>query len=188
VKGFDISKESIELACAEFPDIDFQIMDMHYLEYDDKYFDFIYSSLTLHYSEQLDQVLAEFRRVLKPGCRAQFSVVHPIKWGAEVRRDTKDENKKSFIMGYDTSQTPIHIYGDYLNTTQVTQKPQGYPYITYWNRPISEYLHIIRKTGFNLIDFVEPAPVSEAKDTDPEYWHIYSKIPQFMIFIVEKAI
>lgn len=187
VDGFDISNESVKLAREEFPEANLQVLDMEDLSaYRDEQFDFIYSSLTLHYTEHLNQVLKQLRRVLKEGGHIQFSVVHPIKWAGEVKRDPQDENKKGFLMGYDTYQTPAHIYGDYLNITKVTQKPQNYPEITYWNRPISSYLRIIRDEGFNLVDFVEPKAIPETEKVDPDYWSIHSKIPQFMIFIVQK--
>lgn len=187
VDGFDTSAESVRLAHKAFPEANLRVLDMHDLSvYSDSQFDFIYSSLTLHYSERPQQVLSQLYRVLKPGGRMQLSVVHPIKWAAEVKRDSKDENKKAFLMGYDTYQVPAHVYGDYLNITNVTQRPQNYPEITYWNRPISDYLRLIRQADLELIDFVEPATTPETKELDPEYWAIHSKIPQFMIFVVQK--
>lgn len=187
VDGFDISAESVRLASEAFPKTNLQVLDMHDLSvYADSQFDFVYSSLALHYSEQPGQVLTQLYRVIKPGGRIQFSVVHPIKWAAEAKRDNQDEDKKAFLMGYDTYQAPAHVYGDYLNVTKVTQRPQNYPEITYWNRPISDYLRLIRETGLELIDFVEPTTIPETKDLDPEYWAIHSKIPQFMIFVVQK--
>lgn len=188
VDGFDISKESVKLAQEAFPEAHLQVLDMEDLSaYRDEQFDFIYSSLALHYTEHLSQVLGQLRRILKNNGRVQFSVAHPLKWAAEVKRDSEDENKKAFLMGYDTYQTPAHVYGDYLNVTKVTQKPQNYPEITYWNRPISSYLRIIQEEEFRLVDFIEPAPTPETKRIDPEYWAIHSKIPQFMIFVIQKA-
>jgi len=187
VGGFDISEESVKLALQAFPEAKLQVMDMHDLSaYSDEQFDFIYSSLTLHYSEKIDQILTQLHRVLKPGGHIQFSVLHPIKWAAEVKRSPDDENKKAFLLGYDKYQKPAHIYGDYLNVTKVIQKPQNYPEITYWNRPISDYLHILRKTGFELVDFVEPKAIPETERIHPEYAAIHSRIPQFMIFVIQK--
>lgn len=186
VWGFDFSAESIKLAKEAFPGAKLAVMDMHKLEYQDAAFDFIYSGLTLHYAEHLEKVLAEMKRVLRPGGVMQFSVPHPIKWAAEFKRDPDDEKKKAFLLGYDTYESPAHIYGDYLNVTKVTQKPHNYPTITYWNRPISLYLRVIRESGFTLLDFVEPSVVPEVKEIDSEYYAIHSKIPQFMVFIVRR--
>lgn len=185
--GFDISERSVQLAREAFPAAILQVLDMHELEsYSTDQFDFIYSSLTVHYSEYPGAVLSQLHRILKPGGMMQFSVVHPIKWAAEVKRDTNDENKKAFLMGYDTYQVPAHVYGDYLNVTKVTQKPQNYPEITYWNRPISDYIRVIREANFKLVDFVEPKTSAETDQLDPEYAAIHTRIPQFMIFVIQK--
>jgi SAM-dependent methyltransferase len=187
VFGFDVSEKSVALAHEAFPEAHLEVLDMHDLSsYDSESFDFIYSSLTLHYSEFPEKVLVQLYRVLKPGAVMQLSVGHPIKWAAEDKRDTNDENKKAFLMGYDTYQNPTHVYGDYLNVTKVTQKPQNYPEITYWNRPISDYLRLFREANLSLVNFVEPKPIPETETIDKEYWDIHSKIPQFMIFILRK--
>lgn len=109
-----------------------------------------------------------------------------IKWASEFKRDLKDESKKTFLMGYDTFESPARVYGDYLNVTKVTQKPQNYPVITYWSRPISSYLRVIRELGLELLDFVEPAAIPETKEVDVDCYAIHTKIPQFMIFVVRK--
>lgn len=187
VHGFDLSGESVKLAQKAFPTAHLQVLDMHDLSsYVDEQFDFIYSSLTLHYSGNPEKVLSQLYRVVKPGGHIQMSVAHPIKWAAEVKRDEADESKKAFLMGYDAYQKPAHVYGDYLNIRKVTQKPQNYPEITYWNRPISDYLRLFRECGFELLDFVEPQPIPKTKELDKEYWDIHSKIPQFMIFVARK--
>jgi len=186
VWGLDISGESIKLAARAFPKANLAVMDMHSLVYGNNTFDFVYSGLALHYVEHLDVVLAEIQRVLKPGGLIQFSVGHPIKWAAEPKRDADDEAKKSFVMGYDTFTKLPQVYGDYLNVTRVTQKPEHYPVVTYWNRPISAYIHSIQDAGFELLDFIEPKPDAKVRTLDPEYYAIHSKIPQVMIFVAEK--
>jgi ubiquinone/menaquinone biosynthesis C-methylase UbiE len=186
VTGIDVSVKSIEIARSRFAKATFNVMDMHKLSFSDNTFDLVYSSLTLHYSENLESVLREIFRVLKPTGTLIFSTLHPIKWGSEVKRDVTNEKKKSFMLGYDSFTNPSRIYGDYLNTNLITQKPEGYPAIQYWNRPISDYLRIIKSASFKMSEFIEPKPIATLKDIDEDYWHIQSRIPQFMIFVLEK--
>ncbi len=186
VIGIDKSKESIKIAKNLHPSVNFMIMDMNNLNFPADTFNLVYSSLTLHYAKQLADILLEIKRILVPGGKLIFSTLHPIKWGSEIHRDLKDERKKSFMLGYDSFVKPSVVYGDYLNPKLITQKPEGYPVIEYWNRSISEYLKIIREAGLELIDFIEPIPIDELKQADPDYWNIHSKIPQFMIFILQK--
>jgi SAM-dependent methyltransferase len=186
VKGIDTSSRSIDIARHKYSDPSFTVMDMNKMTFKDDTFDIVYSSLTLHYSEHLDKTLGQIFRVLRPGGTLLFSVLHPIKWSAEIRRDMDDERKKTFLLGYDSFATPSNIYGDYLSIRPIVQKPEGYPKIKYWNRPISDYLHTIRDAGFTLIDFIEPLPIEELKFIDIDYWNTQSKIPQFMVFVLQK--
>lgn len=186
VTGIDLSRKSISIAQEKYTDITFEVMDMNKLAYESATFDVVYSSLTLHYSEKLDNTLKEIYRVLKPGGLLLFSVLHPIKWSAEIKRDINDERRKAFILGYDSFTHPSSVYGDYLHVRSIVQKPEGYPVIKYWNRPISNYFEVIKDTGFNLVRFIEPSPVEELKKVDMDYWNTQSKIPQFMIFCLQK--
>ncbi len=186
VTGVDLSRKSISIAQEKYKDITFEVMDMNSLRFEDSTFDLVYSSLTLHYSEKLEDTLNEIYRVLKPGGLLLFSVLHPIKWSAEIRRDMNDERKKAFILGYDSFTHPSSVYGDYLNVRPIIQKPEGYPVIKYWNRPISNYLELIKGSGFKLVSFIEPSPTEELKKIDMDYWNTQSKIPQFMLFYLQK--
>jgi malonyl-CoA O-methyltransferase len=53
-------------------------MDAHHLPFADGSFDLLYSSLVLQWSVNLDQVLAECRRVLRPGGLMVFSSLGPL--------------------------------------------------------------------------------------------------------------
>lgn len=186
VTGIDLSSKSINIARKKHPGLVFEIMDMNQLGFEDVSFDIVYSSLTFHYSNDLKKTLTEINRVLKPGGSLLFSVLHPIKWSAEIRRDMNDERKKAFILGYDSFTHPSSVFGDYLSIRPITQKPEGYPIIKYWNRPISNYLEVIKESGFSLVNFIEPSPIEELKKVDIDYWNTQSKIPQFMIFRLQK--
>src|SRR5215216_2866288 len=71
--GIDFSTESIRLANESYPKHTFVTGDMHHLPFEDTTFDFIYSSLTVHYSSNPIEVYKEVIRVLKPGGIFQFS-------------------------------------------------------------------------------------------------------------------
>ncbi|TAH33544.1 class I SAM-dependent methyltransferase [Candidatus Saccharibacteria bacterium] len=50
--GVDLSEGSVRLARETYPAHSFQTMDMHSLDFPDESFDFVYSSLTIHYSPE----------------------------------------------------------------------------------------------------------------------------------------
>ena len=67
--GVDNSERSVEYASAIFPENDVEIyrMNLEELAYEDGHFDTVCASNSLHHFENLDKVLAEMLRVLKPG-------------------------------------------------------------------------------------------------------------------------
>lgn len=67
--GIDISKKDLESAKKRFRDKPVKLMEMNAesLEFDDNSFNMTCMAYSLHHLERTDKVLAEMRRVLKPG-------------------------------------------------------------------------------------------------------------------------
>lgn len=80
IVGIDISAENIAIARKRFPRVDYRVMNMERLEFTDGYFDRVYSLDVLEHVDNLDRVIAEVRRVLKPG--GQFIINIPY-WKSE---------------------------------------------------------------------------------------------------------
>ena len=57
--GVDLSENSIRIAEETYPKYEFVVGDMHKLPFDNDSFDFVYSSLTVHYSSDPGSVYAE---------------------------------------------------------------------------------------------------------------------------------
>ena len=80
VLGIDVSEKMLARARATTQDeaITYTRADMEQLELAPGSFDLVYSSLALHYIENLDGLMAEVYRSLVPGGSLVFSVEHPI--------------------------------------------------------------------------------------------------------------
>lgn len=87
--GIDLSKKSIEIAKKTYPDIEFVVGDMNELPFESNSFDFVYSSLTVHYSATPEQTYKEVYRVLKPNGLFLFSIGHPLRWASEEKNIMK---------------------------------------------------------------------------------------------------
>lgn len=78
VHGVDITEEHLRLATKNFAlhgcGTRLQLADAAHIPYPDDYFDIVYSNGVLHHTRDIEESLAEVRRVLKPGGRLLMSV------------------------------------------------------------------------------------------------------------------
>lgn len=185
IYGIDISESLIELARQAYPQATFFVLSMEERQpFEDESFDYVYSSLTLHYSDDWSGILAEARRLLRPGGRMLFSTHHPVKWGSLVARgDVQD----TFMMGYERPKAGSpQVYGDYLGSRRISDQWFGTMAVEYFHRPLSAIMRDILSSGLSVMDFLEPMPTEEAKTENPGFWEIHSRIPLFMIFELRK--
>lgn len=185
VIGIDISSGLIEYAKKSYPTIEFHVMDMEKLEFLDESFDYIYSSLTMHYVENWIIPLTEIRRVLKNKGFFLFSTHHPVRWAAEKITETDQE---TFLLGYSKNKKDqtCRMYGDYLNTRKIKDVWFDDFEVSYYHKSMSSIITEILKSKFEIVDFIEPKAIDAAKKDENVFWAIHQKIPLFMIFELRK--
>jgi SAM-dependent methyltransferase len=173
----------------EYPDIiSFQTLKMEDINQLDNQFinsiDYVYSSLAIHYLEDLKDALLKLKQFLsKTGSRFVISTHHPVKWGSQ---STKNKTQKSFQLGYikqtlNSKTVSYSIEGDYLNTYPITDKLLGSIDVVYYNRSISTLFSVFKECGFTISDIIEPSPLKEVQSLHPDFYEIHSKIPIFLI-------
>jgi ubiquinone/menaquinone biosynthesis C-methylase UbiE len=129
------------------------------LPFDNNSFDFIISSLTLHYLKDWDFTFKELQRILKPKGVLLFSVHHPM---TDIR----------FL------QDP-----EYFSTELILDKwnKEGKLYeVPYYRRPLSYILNTTLKY-FSIKEVVEPQPTMTFKEKAPASYDRLMKSPQFLI-------
>ena len=183
IVGIDISEESIKIAKATYPDVQFLIADMHEIPFENESFDFVYSSLVIHYSEYPESVYREIYRVLKKDGELLFSVGHPLRWSVE---EMKIDNKKMRVIGYLNSQTENEVYGNYNTFSKHVHKFNNDETLAFYVGNPSMHFKLLRKVGFLVEDFTESKCIEKAKEEDFNYYFKYSELPQFMAFLVKK--
>lgn len=185
VVGIDISKSLIKIAQKSYPHIKFSVMDMEKIDYSDSSFDFVYSSLVLHYVKDWTQVLQEINRVLKSNGIFLFSTHNPVYWGF-----TKEinNNEKVRRLGYRKNLVTkqIEVFGDYLKVKKIRDIWYNNFKVTYYHKPFSFMIKEIISSGFKIIECQEPKPTIETKKIAPEFWKKASRIPLFIIFKLKK--
>ena len=73
VVGIDLSEKMLAIARRENPDVDFRLMDMNDLSPITEKFDVVFSSLAVHYIEDLNQFISSVAALLNEGGYLVFS-------------------------------------------------------------------------------------------------------------------
>lgn len=181
--GIDTSKESVALAIRTYPKATFQVGDMHTLEFPDSSFEFVYSSLTVHYSSHPIDVYQEIGRVLKPGGRFLFSVAHPMRWAIEY---TSIDGVPTYLMGSSDDKNKPHLYGSYLKFAEYEHSFISGEKLKFWVGPPSMHFSLLQASGFDVKKFEEAKVTDECKSVAPFYYDRWSNFPQFTGFLVVK--
>jgi len=186
VVGIDISEGLVKYAQDSYHNMEFRVMDMEKLNFSDNTFDFVYSSLVMHYVSSWSKTLNEVNRVLKSEGTFLFSTHHPTTWGAE--RTRKDNSRRSSLLGYikHKDKGTAEVVGDYLNTRKIDDVWFNDFKVSYYHRPLGDIMRDIIQAGFDILDFIEPKATEAVKEKDSMFWEIHEKIPLFMIFELQK--
>lgn len=134
------------------------------LPFEDGVFDYIVSSLTLHYIEDWKLTFKEFHRILKPGGILLFSVHHPF-----------TDIKLSREMDYFSTEL---IVDKWKKEGKVHEVP-------FFRRPLSDILAITLQ-HFSMEEVIEPKPTQKFKELDPERYERLMKAPNFLIVKARK--
>jgi SAM-dependent methyltransferase len=158
--------------------------DMHQLPFEDKSFDFVYSSLAVHYSDNPEMVYKEVYRVLKDNGQFLFSVGHPLRW-ASTKIGTNNTSIR--LIGYtDDNDGKQEVYGNYHTFLAHEHFFPNNETLKFYVGSPSMHFKLLRKNGFLVEDFTESMCIEEAKEVDENYYKRYSEIPQFMAFLARK--
>jgi len=183
VTGIDSSAESIRIAQESYPEARFAVGDMHHLSFTDAEFDYVYSSLAIHYSTTPGEVLKEIYRVLKPGGKLLFSVGHPLRWAT---KDCTVEGTQIRVLGYSQDSNHPKLYGTYSSYTEHEHTfPSGEVLRFYTGSP-SFYFNLLKESGFSIDEFEESKVSETCKDRDSYYFERFNEFPQFMAFSATK--
>ena len=181
--GIDLSEESIKLAKESYPNCKFIVGDMHKLPFENDTFDFVYSSLAIHYSKEPEEVYKEIYRVLKSEGQLLFSIGHPLRWACEER---KIDGVNCRVIAHGTHNDNSVEIGNYNSFKKHTHYFNNGEVLSFYVGSPSYHFKLLKNVGFFVENFSEGICTDEAKNIDYNYWNKYHEIPQFMAFICKK--
>lgn len=167
VTAVDVSPDMVSFAKKNLGDrVDVLCLDLEDpLPFNDESFDWIVSSLTLHYLKDWHAAFAEFHRVLKPGGRFLLSIHHPL-------TDLQLLNES-------------HYFSTELIVDQWNKAGKTY-HVPFYRRPLSEILNTCI-AYFPIEQVTEPKPTAKFQELAPEQYDRLMKSPNFLILKVCKS-
>ena len=126
---------------------------------DDTSFDLVFSSLVVHYIEDIGTLFAEFSRLLRPGGRFLFSTHHP----------QADFQKHQ---------------GDYFETVFVSEEWKGFSdqpiTMSFYRRPLSAITEALIDAGFVIERLSEARPTEAFREIAPDSYERIRTYPSFL--------
>ena len=147
--GIDASPSLAEAARAVDPSMDIRIADAVALPLDDACADLAVAFMSLHDIDAMPQAIDEIARILQPGGKLCFAIVHPINSAGKFERPVAD--------------APFVIKGDYLRPFPYsdTVERDGLTMTFHsQHRPLEAYFSALEKAGF-LIEALRETGIPE---------------------------
>ena len=166
VLGLDVSENMLARARETTTDkaIVYKRADLERLALPATSFDLVYSSLTLHYLENLGALFGEAHRALVPGGRLVFSAEHPI-YTAPTKPAWSED--KTWPLDRYLEEGPRST--DWLAKGVIKQ-----------HRTIGSYLTLLLEAGFTLTHLEEWGPTDQQIAAHPE-WAGERQRPPFLL-------
>ncbi|HLG14787.1 MAG TPA: class I SAM-dependent methyltransferase [Blastocatellia bacterium] len=189
VVGLDLSPVMISLAGENARrrgvQIDLRVGDINRrLTFADAEFDLVFSATALHYVEDLEGLMREAARVMKPGARFIASVLHPMSTAWFALPDSCDDSEaeqsesrpRYFGAPCRVVETPWLDFGDV---------PSEGRRIACRHHTLSDYFRALARAGLTLTDLREPSPPPEFAMRNARRYEEATHLPLFLIFKAE---
>lgn len=193
VVGIDASYGMIQEAKSKFGHIqniqfltgDFS--DLAKLNFEPATFEFVYSSLALHYEKNLSPIFSELKKYLKPKAKFLFSLNHPVVSSWEV---LKYKGIKYDGLGKVTLENGEEKYlGRYFDFEMHAETWfEGKFNYNYFHHTFESTVNSLITSGFQILKVLEPQPIKKADKGGADsnkFNNKFFKIPKAIIYLAE---
>ncbi|KAI1375721.1 methyltransferase type 11 [Hypoxylon crocopeplum] len=177
VTAIDLSEKMLEKARDMTKDdkVKYERADLEELRLVEHQYDVVFSSLAFHYVANLQALISEVNKSLKPSGRLVFSIEHPIYTAPSKPSMVEDEETGRRFWPLDDYQKEGLRTTNWLVTGVEKQ-----------HRTIGSYINILLTSGLQLTDFVEWCPTEEDKKRRPG-WEKEIARPTFLLMGATKC-
>jgi ubiquinone/menaquinone biosynthesis C-methylase UbiE len=172
VKGCDLSKNLIEIAKKENPELSFTVCNAEKTPFKKDEFDVVVSGLMLHYLKDLKPVFKEVSRIIKTNGIFIFSMNHPTTECSERRLI---DNEK------------ISILKPYFNNDSFEWTMLDGMKLTNYHHTFENIINTLNDCGFVIERLIEMQPTKEFKKYDAKAYERTSKYPSFIAIKARKV-
>lgn len=179
VVGIDISKKMLEIARkdASHEKIKYINMSMTDISNLNEKFDFIYSSLAIHYVEDFESLAKDMYEILNVDGYLLFSQEHPLTTATIDDKGHFNKNLKGKYISYTFSN---------YNEPGVRKSNWFVGGVVKYHRTFSDIINTLTKAGFAIEHIVEPTPDDRAINFNPKMRKEFIK-PTFLIIRARKV-
>lgn len=190
ITGIDLSEKMIEMARNNAKSKNSIVRIVHgnienLSEIKTESIDFVFSSTTLHYIRDLNNIMEQINRILVLGGICILSLIHPV---------------------YSACYPILHENRDLQNDDEwkiryLDNRDRGYvqPWIEYndnvdnflsfsYHHTMSDYINSMIRAGFQIKELLEPLPPDSWKENNIKRYYSFINTPTYAIFKIEKVI
>lgn len=185
--GLDLSEEMLKIALAKKEakksSAQFILGDASKLTtLFDETFDFVFSSTTTHYIQNLNELLENINRVLKNDGTCILSIIHPV-YSAQypIEHENTVPTDDEWVVRYLDQRKRAYIqpWLEY-NDSFENQLSRSY------HHTMSDYINSILKSGLKIQEIKEPMPPEVWKTTAYGRYNNYIETPTYMVLKLSK--
>jgi ubiquinone/menaquinone biosynthesis C-methylase UbiE len=150
-------------------DIRYQVASAVELPFADACFDFATGFMSFMDIPEVESVIREARRVIKPGGFLQFSITHPC-FDTPHRRNLRDDRGTTYAIEVgDYFRNLEGEVEEWLFSAAPPEATEGVPTFKTprFTRTLSQWLNLLLETGFSLERVGEPCPSDETVRQHP---------------------
>lgn len=170
--GYDRSKTLMQIAKKKYPNLEF-VENLV-----ERKFDLICMNMVIQDISNPTEVLLNLKRLLYSGGTIIMSIPHPCfslneSQHITTKREICNPSGKKCIYRYKFEETEKVIWAEKCVPTYL------------YNRTLTTYSSIFKKTGFNVVGLSEPFPHSSCKDKS-NLFQVNIGVPRFLFYCIQE--